>query len=218
VVSILRRERLDDTKWARLVNAAIAEFAEHGFKSASYNRIIERSGLSKGTVYYYFDNKNSLLATILDDLCGRFLDSVGDLELPAVKEEYWDAVWEYHKRVIHYFSGNLPIWRVMRQLSEEGAEPLEASHERTLHVIDGLLARGQELGTVRNDLPLETIQRLLHAVSKVIMSAAILGDPEAAPDEDRARVDRFIFIMHDLGRRMLTPAADAPPIEAGASP
>ena len=42
---IVRQERLKDDKKARLIEAAIEEFNEHGLQNASYNRIIERSGL-----------------------------------------------------------------------------------------------------------------------------------------------------------------------------
>ena len=46
--------KIDDEKKAALIEAAMEEIAANGIDGASYNRIIERSGLSKGVVYYYF--------------------------------------------------------------------------------------------------------------------------------------------------------------------
>ena len=63
------------------------EFAERGVELASYNKIIERSGLSKGTVYYYFDNKDSLLETVLDYLMVR--RGVPKLPINTLKLHYF---------------------------------------------------------------------------------------------------------------------------------
>ena len=79
---IVRQERLDDAKRARLMEAAVEEFSERGIEAASYNKIIERSGLSKGTVYYYFDNKEALLYTVLEDIGDRFLARWGNGNFP----------------------------------------------------------------------------------------------------------------------------------------
>ena len=85
---IVRQEQLKDDKKARLIEAAIEEFNEHGLQNASYNRIIERSGLSKGAVYYYFENKDALFCTVIEDIGERFLDAIKDLEFPETKEGY----------------------------------------------------------------------------------------------------------------------------------
>ena len=82
---IVRQERLKDDKKARLIEAAIEEFNEHGLQNASYNRIIERSGLSKGAVYYYFENKDALFCTVLEDIGERFLEAIKGLELPETR-------------------------------------------------------------------------------------------------------------------------------------
>ena len=44
--------------------AALDEFAAHGFHDASLNRIIEAAGISKGSMYYYFDGKEDLFAHV----------------------------------------------------------------------------------------------------------------------------------------------------------
>ena len=47
-----------------IVQAALDEFAAHGFRDASLNRIIETAGISKGSLYYYFDDKSDLFAYV----------------------------------------------------------------------------------------------------------------------------------------------------------
>ena len=210
MVFIVRQERLDDAKRERLIDAAIEEFAEYGFDAASYNKIIDRSGLSKGTVYYYFDNKDSLMTTVLEEICRRFAEAVGELKLPETKEEYWSTDWEYHQRVIRFFSENPLLGRVMFQLSQDDFcfdERMDVAHEQVSRVMKNLIVRGQEIGVVRKDLPLKTIERLTHAIGKVLSADIIKKDAAALPgdEEMRHRVEKFMNIVHDLNKRILTP-------------
>lgn len=43
-----------------VIEAALDEFAEKDFKAASLNNIIARAGISKGSMYHYFANKEDL--------------------------------------------------------------------------------------------------------------------------------------------------------------
>jgi AcrR family transcriptional regulator len=213
VLFIVRQERLDDAKRTRLMEAAIEEFAEHGFDAASYNKIIERSGLSKGTVYYYFDNKDSLLTTMLEEICRRFLKAVGGMKLPETKEEYWPTDWEYHSRTLRFFSENPLVGRVMYWLSADDLhidERLELTHKQVSCFMRKLIVRGQELGAVRKDLPLETIERLMHAMGKVL-AFDIVGERALKTgipprnEEMRFWIEKCMNMVHDLSKRILTP-------------
>jgi AcrR family transcriptional regulator len=210
-ISITRQERLDDVKRTRLMEAAIEEFAEHGFDSASYNRIIERSGLSKGTVYYYYDNKDSLLATMMDGICERFALLTEDIGMPDTKEEYWETIWKYHQRTIRFFSENPLIGRVMFRLKEDMCtrfdERLDNAHERASAFMNELLVRGQEIGAVRKDMPLETIRRLMRAIGRALSIEVIRkrGGDVFRDEEASSRIKKFMDMMHDLSKRILTP-------------
>lgn len=53
-------------KRENVVRAAITEFAEHGYQRASLNNIVKRLGISKGSLYQYFDNKEALFLHVFD--------------------------------------------------------------------------------------------------------------------------------------------------------
>lgn len=50
---------IEDTQ-KKIVDAALKEFAEKGYKQASTNQIVQRAGVGKGMLYYYFKNKKEL--------------------------------------------------------------------------------------------------------------------------------------------------------------
>lgn len=47
-------------KKQELIEAAIDEFGEKGYEKASLNNILRAAGISKGTFYYHFENKEEL--------------------------------------------------------------------------------------------------------------------------------------------------------------
>jgi AcrR family transcriptional regulator len=50
----------------RLLNAAAAEFAEHGYAGASSESISRRAGMSKATFYEHFANKEECIIALFD--------------------------------------------------------------------------------------------------------------------------------------------------------
>ena len=59
-----RFAKLPPAQQQAILRAALDEFAAHGFHDASLNRIIDAAGISKGSMYYYFDGKEDLFAHV----------------------------------------------------------------------------------------------------------------------------------------------------------
>ena len=71
-----------DTRY-RILETAAVEFAARGYEGVSLNQLIERLGMSKGSFYYYFDDKADLFSTVAD-LAGAIASPGGDLDLGSV--------------------------------------------------------------------------------------------------------------------------------------
>ena len=50
----------DPQKRDRIINTALEEFAQKGYKNASTNEIVKKADISKGLLFHYFGNKKSL--------------------------------------------------------------------------------------------------------------------------------------------------------------
>ncbi|MCV6585057.1 MAG: TetR/AcrR family transcriptional regulator [Marinibacterium sp.] len=59
-------------KVAAILSAAIAEFQDNGYAAGSMDRIAQRSGISKRTVYKYFESKENLFCSLIENLADRF--------------------------------------------------------------------------------------------------------------------------------------------------
>lgn len=51
---------MSEEKRTALINAAMAEFAQNGYKKTSTDTIISRAGISKGLLFHYFGTKKDL--------------------------------------------------------------------------------------------------------------------------------------------------------------
>jgi len=64
-----RRKRAgqNPAKRRQIIEGAYRVFLEQGFDAASMNDITREAGVSKGTIYVYFDNKLDLFEALIDD-------------------------------------------------------------------------------------------------------------------------------------------------------
>lgn len=60
-----RREREKEERRQSILQAARAVFFEYGFHRATVDNVAERAEVSKGTVYLYFESKETILAHLL---------------------------------------------------------------------------------------------------------------------------------------------------------
>ena len=68
-------------KRQRILDAAVAEIARHGYYQTTVAMIARRAGVADGTIYLYFKNKDELLFSIFDRAMSRFIRQ-GQAELP----------------------------------------------------------------------------------------------------------------------------------------
>jgi len=63
-----RWQRRKDARPAEILAAALDVFAERGFAAAKLDEVAERAGVSKGTLYLYFESKDELFRSVVRSL------------------------------------------------------------------------------------------------------------------------------------------------------
>lgn len=66
IIISTRFNNVEPAKQKRILEAALKEFAEKGFKQASTNQIVKEAGIGKGMLFYYFTNKEGLFHYLVD--------------------------------------------------------------------------------------------------------------------------------------------------------
>jgi AcrR family transcriptional regulator len=55
-----RLSNIDEKKKIKIINSAMEEFSKNSYDKASTNRIVEKAGISKGSLFNYFESKKKL--------------------------------------------------------------------------------------------------------------------------------------------------------------
>lgn len=85
---------LNRDKQIKILSAAISEFATHGYTNSSTNSIVKNCGISKGSLFKYFDNKEELYFYILDTVTAEFAESIG-AQAVNLSHELFERIIEY---------------------------------------------------------------------------------------------------------------------------
>src|SRR6201997_3367847 len=72
-----RRRKADRPK--EILEAAFEEFSRNGYAATALDQVAERAGVTKGTIYVYFENKEHLFISMVRELTKATLDTVLDM-------------------------------------------------------------------------------------------------------------------------------------------
>jgi AcrR family transcriptional regulator len=98
------RRRRKEARPAEIVEAARKCFIEHGFGATRIEDVAKGAGVSKGTVYLYFDSKESLFEEVVRANVSPVLDSIiaaieADPDTPAIQQLTFVARTMYREMV-----------------------------------------------------------------------------------------------------------------------
>jgi AcrR family transcriptional regulator len=166
---LARYESIDESLKLKILDVAKQEFSTHGYEDASYNKIIQKIGISKGSMYYYFENKEDLFITcFLDEAhASGSLSSFTSFVLVDDQQSYWDSVKtlsskQWKNVVLHPL-----LMSLVRQTASLGTDhpivrTLYAECEGLSEYADfmKILEHGVHIGAIRDDVPLNVLIRM----------------------------------------------------------
>jgi tRNA-Thr(GGU) m(6)t(6)A37 methyltransferase TsaA len=191
---------------AALMAAAFRVFAARGYRATRLEEVAEEAGMTKGAIYYHFDNKEDLLrravehrheaifAAIERELAT--LDAPASVKIRYVLRQFWrhvlEPVWGQAVRLMFGEVG-IEFPALFRMWAEEG--PIQG-----WTVVAGLIEEGVRRGEFRPGVDPEVSARL--AVSGLMMQAALQvhsGLQDVAPcDVDRIFDSGVDLFLHGL--------------------
>lgn len=167
-----RKEREREHRREEILDAAQRVFFEKGLVVATMDEIAETAELSKGTLYLYYKSKEDLYLAVMM----RGTELLFDMFAEVVKKgaSVTETLIRLSDAYIEYFNNHKNYFRMLdflqtpqfhKQVSEEMKQSCEALNQDIWDLVNNLLKRGIEEGTVRPDLnPVE--------VSIIIWSSA----------------------------------------------
>jgi AcrR family transcriptional regulator len=73
------RRRRKAERPQEILEAAFVEFSRNGYAMTTLDRVAERAGVTKGTIYVYFENKEHLFISMVREVTKAALDTVHEM-------------------------------------------------------------------------------------------------------------------------------------------
>lgn len=219
---------LPGAKRARVVDAAVAEFATRAYPDASMDRIAAVAGVAKGSLYQYFGGKAELYGWLLMDYLPERKRASFDVEATAAAGDPFAALEASFRAGVELFAREPLLARLGAQVLAPGADPAIEPFHRTLRTgthlaLVRLVRRAQEAGQVRSEVDaVDGAVLLEHLLGAGLLEAlarragsdlqGLTADPARMVHAlDEAERERTVRAFLDLVRRALAPAAPPSP-------
>lgn len=119
---------LDKNKQDKIIKAGIAEFSECGFSASSTNRIVKSAGISKGSLFKYFTNKEEYYLYIVDLVISEYCQYINQIkELP---DEVFARIIKYSEYEFEWLVKNPIKYKLIKGVFLETDEEIRVKIER----------------------------------------------------------------------------------------
>jgi AcrR family transcriptional regulator len=207
-----RFAKLPEAQRETILRAAVAEFAAYGFADASLNRIIEAAGISKGSLYYYFDGKEDLYAHVARQAMTGLLEREGPFAVPmtaADPDAFWDVLTGYYLRLMRALLADPVVAALVRGWIVAAGNPELAEVQRELEQTGlpwflTVITVGQQIGAVRTDLPSDLLLAVVFGMGQA-MDVWLIGSGAGQVGAEVMPVEEAAPAMVGMIRRALQP-------------
>jgi len=164
----MRKPKAPEANRARIVEAAIDEFASRGFKGASMDAIAARTHTTRALINYYFGSKEKLYIAVLEQVYAEIRDAESELDLDHLPPV--DAVRRIVEFTYNYYVEHEGFVSLVVAENQARGQHLRKSRAmRTLNrpIIDRLadvIARGQKQGVFRRDIDPVEVHKAIAAL------------------------------------------------------
>jgi AcrR family transcriptional regulator len=203
---VLKWERRPDERPNELLDAALRIFAERGYANTRLEDIAAAVGVTKGTIYHYFETKEDLLRKAIEHNHQRvFLPlekGIRDRKGPVsatirlfLRRAFGGELDQTRQSVL-----TLLVQGVSREAPHVYQRWLEAGPARAWQLLAELIEEGKASGEFRNDVDSDVAARV--AISGLILQLAWQqfgkGAPSVAIDRDQLIDSTSEFLLYGL--------------------
>jgi AcrR family transcriptional regulator len=176
------RRRRKAERPQEILEAAFTEFSRNSYAMTTLDQIAERAGVTKGTIYVYFENKEHLFISMVRELMKVTLDTVQDMF-----ERHEGSTAELLKAQFSFIYQNIVEDRrrreVVRMLIAEAPRfPALADryhneiHRPCMHLLQQAIQRGMDRGEIRQSAITDCPLVIIAPIALVDLWMMMFGD------------------------------------------
>jgi AcrR family transcriptional regulator len=201
-------ENIDPEKRQRIMTEATREFADHGFHQASVNRMVNRLGIAKGSLFKYFGNKQGLLEYVFGHAVSMLKAPLKQIRMETQGDELFTRIRRITLAGADFIEAHPHIYRIYLKMlfqenfpmREQFLKKIRATSAKFLHSI---VREAMEAGQLREDVDPDMAVYLLDTtVDRFLQSVAVpfLDGDLNLHGADRTTIETRLDSMLDLLR------------------
>lgn len=181
---VSRRERKKEETRLNIIDSSIELFRTKGFPETSMEEIAEKADISKGTLYNYFENKESILSAYIQS---SIIDFGEEIEAQLKDHQDIKAQLRLLLDFRHSFFGKDPeltaiymSFRMQTLFNTPSANPFSNPHRSGLeNVILKIISGAQANNEIRRDIPTLILARNFQLITvNYFISCQFSQEPE----------------------------------------
>ena len=146
-------------------------------------------------MYYYFDDKQDLFNTILDDANQSYLDYIGTWKKADSKQKFWKQVKELFVKSMAFFEEDTRAARLV-SMSMKSPDVLTETYKQLEQSSSTwfveVISEGQKLKAVRDDIPQDYLIMLIFAFGQA-SDQWLLSKWQTAEKEELFKDSELVF-------------------------
>ena len=152
-------ENLPDEKRERVLSEATLEFADHGYHQASVNRIVNRLGIAKGSLFKYFGNKQGLFEYLFSHAVAQFKQPLKEIRDTA-SGDLFERMEKSLLAGVRFIDAHPHLYRIYLKMLFQENFPLRETflteiRQASFKFLRRLVEDAKENGQIRNDVDTE---------------------------------------------------------------
>ncbi len=165
--------RLDPDRQQAVINAILEEAGESGPQDLNIKKVASRAGVSTGSLYQYFNNRDGLLS-FATELATRFTVQLFEAYRPYMTQAPLEQILPmYISEGINWSKDQIGFARFFGAAAYHGDPRYGETVVRPIasvlrQMVEEMLAAAVKNGEVRKDIDIEAVGRILHTVTIAI--------------------------------------------------
>lgn len=201
--------QLPPDKQERVLDAALAEFADQGYQAASLNRLVAQAGIAKGSLYQYFPNKEGIFRHIFQFALKQVRRTLTTVKEETLEENFFVRLEKSLLAGVRFLREHPRVFSLYIKIQFDKNMPfrdefLAAVRRHAAEYFASLVRRAKSRGELRPGVPEPAVLFLLDALfDRFLQAAAVpaldvtLGLHQAPEEMIRKRIRELVGLLQE---------------------
>ncbi|MEL1133774.1 TetR/AcrR family transcriptional regulator [Desulfitobacterium sp. THU1] len=183
-----------EEKRLEILRAALKVISEMGFEGAKMEDIAKGAGVGKGTIYEYFESKNTLFTEMLHNCTKLFLDGLASTLADGQNLE--EKIRNLSAHNAHFIASHAILMNAPaahQSLPEETKEQIKKDWNTIFATVEEEVGKAIQSQEIRSDLDPEMATSIIMGGLNQYIMKKLLGDHLAPEEVDHAGIAHLLI-------------------------